>query len=297
MKDLYSLKEFSKEEFQENYFLKKFLEIPDCPKKIYSAGIFPPEHFHTLAIVGSRNISSYGKDVLERIINGLKGQQISIISGLALGIDAEAHRLALKNNIHTIAIPGSGLESSVIYPKTNKNLTDKILLEKGLLLSEFEPHTKAAIWTFPARNRLMAALADVVLVVEATHSSGTLITARLALEYNKDVLAVPGSIFHKNSEGTNKLISQGAKLVTSTDDILECFGIFKSDPEKDFKEINTEDLSEIEKEILSILKEPKSKDKIIEIINKSPNEILGSLSLLEWKSFIKEENGILRRIV
>ncbi len=292
---------YEKDKFFENPFLKRFLEIPDCPEKVYTLGSFPDSHLHTLAIVGSRDISSYGKDVLEKIISGLAGSSVCIISGLAIGVDGEAHRLALKHGIHTVAVPGSGLSYKAIYPKSNKEIAKKIVESGGLLLSELSPETEAAPWTFPKRNRLMAALADAVLVVEAGFKSGTLITARLALEYNKDVLAVPGSVFSKGAEGTNNLIANGAKLVICADDILECFGIFKVDstPEESQKQYAAkvlENLSDTEKEILSLIKEPISKDKIISSSGKDAGDILVTLTMLEWRGFIKEEGGIIRRV-
>lgn len=287
-----TLTKIPRSDFAKYPLLKKFLEIPDAPKQVYVLGKFPDPHLRTLAIVGSRKMTSYGKDVLEKLVSGLSGYNICIISGLALGVDGETHKQALHNNLHTIGIPGSGLSRKAIYPKTNQQIAEAVLESGGLLLSELEPEQTAAPWTFPARNRLMAALADAVLIVEASHKSGTLITARLALEYNKEVLAVPGSIFSGNSEGANHLISQGAKVITCVEDILEVFGI-KS---KDIDEEKVSDLSDFEKQILNILSEPQTKDRLLNTLQASPSDLMMTLTLLEMRGYTKEELGIVRRV-
>lgn len=280
------------QDFKNYPLLKKFLEIPDAPKEVYVLGKFPDPHLRTLAIVGSRKMTSYGKDVLEKIIRGLRDYNICIISGLALGIDGESHKQALHNHLHTVGIPGSGLSKKAIYPKTNQDIAEKIVEHDGLLLSELEPDQEAAPWTFPARNRLMAALADAVLIVEASKKSGTMITARLALEYNKEVLAVPGNIFSESSEGTNHLIAQGAKVVTCAEDVLEVFGI-KS---KNLDEVETSDLSEFEKKVLATLSEPQTKDRLLDSLDTSPSDLMMTLTLLEMRGYIKEEVGVVRRV-
>jgi DNA protecting protein DprA len=322
---------FYKKDFASHFLFKRFLEIPDCPEKIYVKGSMPGPHMHTVAIVGSRALTSYGKDAVEKLVEGLAGYSVSVISGLALGTDAEAHKNALKNNLHTIAVPGSGLAHNVIYPRTNYDLAVKILESGGLLLSEFEPDQASLPWTFPMRNRLMATLADVVLIVEASYKSGTMITARLALEYNREVLAVPGSIFSKTSEGTNRLISQGAKIVTCSEDILEALGInveredemvnshdggtemsnwkkahyekrgidlsVKKENKKIEKNLDEmKDLTDTEKEILANAKEPITKDKLIAASERDIGDILMTLTLLEMRGYIKEEGGMIRRV-
>ena len=184
-------------------------EIPQPPKFLYSVGQLPDwQKEILLCVVGSRKYSAYGHDAIEKIILGLTGYPITIVSGLALGIDTLAHQFALSAGLKTLAWPGSGLNPKVIYPSTNYRLAEKILIEGGCLLSEYEPNQPATLYTFPRRNRLMAGLAKATLIIEAGAKSGTLITARLATEYNRDVLAVPGSIFSPNSYGSNWLIRQ-----------------------------------------------------------------------------------------
>ena len=132
------------------------LEIPDAPKEVYVRGNLPPYGNMCLAVVGSRNYSNYGKQVVDYLISGLRSYPISIISGLALGIDALAHEAALHAGLHTLAVPGSGLDDSVIYPRKNFGLAQKILENGGGLLSEFEPDFRATQWSFPKRNRIMS---------------------------------------------------------------------------------------------------------------------------------------------
>ena len=180
------------------------LEIPQPPHTLFMLGQFPSADTKFLTVVGSRKFSNYGKEACERIIEGLRGYNISIVSGLALGMDSIAHKTALSVGLHTIAIPGSGLNSNVLYPSTNRYLVEKIITSGGALLSEFESDFRATKWSFPQRNRIMAGIADAVLIIEAEEKSGTLITSRMAVDYNKTILAVPGSIFSDNSKGTNQ---------------------------------------------------------------------------------------------
>jgi len=201
-------------------------EIPDAPEYLYIRGTLPCLRKHiAIAVIGSRNHTPYGKRVCEEIIQGLSGYPIVIISGLAIGIDAIAHQAALDANLPCIAVPGSGLKEEVLYPKSNRHLAQKILKNNGCLLSEYEPDFKATRWSFPHRNRIMAGLAHGVLIIEARKKSGTSITAHLSLEYNRDVLAVPGSIFNLQSEGCNTLIQEGALPVMSAQDIITYFNL------------------------------------------------------------------------
>ena len=208
-------------------------EISDPPKQLYIRGILPSEdEYKFLTVIGSRKFSTYGKQVCEHLIRGLAGYPIVIVSGLALGIDSIAHQAALDNHLTTIAVPGSGLDDSVLYPASNRGLAQNILRAGGCLLSEFEPTFKATNWSFPQRNRVMAGIAHATLVIEAENTSGTRITARLATDYNREVFAVPGSIFSPASEGTNELIREGATPVTRAEDILDFFGFTDQQPQQ-----------------------------------------------------------------
>jgi len=206
-------------------FPKLLKEIPDTPEKLYLKGSLPSDEYRFLCVVGSRSYTSYGKDVCEKLIGELAGYPIVIVSGLAIGIDAIAHKAALDSGLNTIAVPGSGLNRDVLYPKTNAGLAKSILESGGALLSEFEPEEEATPYNFPRRNRIMAGLSHAVLVIEAQQKSGTLITARLATDYNRDVLTVPHSIFSKTGEGPHMLIRTGAVPVTSPAHIPEALDI------------------------------------------------------------------------
>lgn len=271
---------------------ERLREISDPPKKLYLEGDLPKGEFKYLAVVGSRNFSTYGKAVCEEIISGLAGYPIVIISGLALGIDAIAHESALRHRLLTMALPGSGISEKAIAPRTNYLLSRKILQAGGCVMSEFEPETQAAIWTFPRRNRIMAGLCDAVLLIEAKEKSGTLITARLAMEYNRDVLVVPGEIFSENSRGTNKLLLDGAHPCLGAKQVLEMLG-FK---ERELVEKNYDDCTDAEKAVLKLLYEPMAKETLMQKYDGSVTDLNMALSLLELKGHIKETMGEIRKI-
>lgn len=264
-------------------------EISDPPKKgLYVIGDAWPDHLKRLCVVGTRKPSQYGLAALELLFNDLSGKPVSIVSGLALGIDAAAHRLAIKHGLHTTAFPGSGLDRSVLYPATNKNLGDDIVNSGGGLVSEYEPDQKSTQWTFPRRNRLMAGLADAILVIEATEKSGTLITARLGLDYNREVMAVPGSIFSPTSAGPHSLINDGAKMIRSANDILETLGIQIGNT----KQIDISALSEDEQTLYKLIKsEPRSKDELIKLSGLDTTRALSVITMLELKNLTQEKLG------
>ena len=275
-------------------FPPQLLEIPQPPKTLYIRGSMPDPDLTYLAIVGSRNYTSYGKDICEKLIKGLKGYPIVIVSGLALGIDSIAHRTALNVGLKTIAFPGSGLDDKVIYPKTNIFLAKEIIENGGCLISEFEPNFISTLYSFPQRNRLMAGMSKAVLIIEAEEKSGTLITARLALDYNKDVLAVPGSAFSSNSNGTNWLIKQGATPITKSEDILEALGFKIEKPELSDEE-KYADCSKEEIMVINLLREPRERDDLIREMKMDIARANALLSIMELKELIKEELSEIRK--
>ena len=186
------------------FFIKRFLKSPKKRK---------------IAIIGCREYSEYGKIVSEKFAYELAKLGFVIISGAARGIDSFSHKATLKTNVGTIAVVGNGL--NYIYPPENKELEEKILENNGLIISEYDIGTRPSKYTFPARNRIISALSDGVLVIEARKNSGSQITVDFALDQGKNVYAVPGDITRINTEGTNELIKQGAKIVTCVNDILE----------------------------------------------------------------------------
>lgn len=270
-------------------------EIPDMPKMLHIVGAPLRKDGLYLAVVGARTNTRYGADVCASLIQGLAGSDIIIVSGLALGIDSIAHRSAIKAGLKTVAFPGSGISEKVLYPPTNLSLAKEILASGGSLVSEFAPDFKSTLWAFPQRNRIMAGIAKAVLIIEAAEKSGTMITARLALDYNREVLAVPGPITSPTSHGTNKLIRQGAVPITSSADILEIFGL-KQKTLFEEKEEELANLSQDEKDIMEFLNEPQLRDDIILASEKSASEINALLSALEIKGLIKEELGEIRRM-
>lgn len=273
------------------------LEIPQPPKELWIRGTLPNDTYICLTVVGSRKHTSYGREVCERLIRGLKGYPICIVSGLALGIDSIAHRAALDAGLPTIAFPGSGLSDNAIYPASNFGLAQEILKKGGALVSEFPPDFKATVWSFPQRNRLEAGLSRAVLIIEAEEKSGTLITARMATDYNRDVLAVPGSIFSSASKGTNKLIRQGATPITSSEDILDALDLLSDEVPKQLAMEELESLSPDEKKIMSLLIEPISRDTLIHESGFPAQQTNALLSILEIKGLVTESLGKIRKII
>ncbi len=267
-------------------------QINDPPKYIYLQGDIPSQENYTyLTVVGSRKYSSYGKQVCQKLISGLANFPIVVVSGLAIGIDTIAHRAALDCGLKTISVPGSGLDNLVLYPRSNHALAREILESGGAIISELEPKEKATIWSFPKRNRIMAGLSKATLIIEASEKSGTLITARLALDYNRDVLVVPNSILHIGSNGSNNLIKQGAIPVSSVDDIIEVLG-FKKENKKNTRQDQTLKLSESEKNILDKLKTgPLTKDELTQKTGLTTSEINSAISLMELRGLIKNQFG------
>lgn len=267
-------------------------DISDPPKQLRIAGTIPPKEYKLLCVVGSRKHTEYGKEVCESLIEGLCGYPLSIVSGLALGIDSIAHQAALLNDIHTIAVPGSGLDPKVLYPRSHLRLAESIIEHGGALISEFADMFQPTQWSFPQRNRIMAGMSHATLIIEAEEKSGTLITSKLATEYNHDVLAVPGSIFSKQSEGPHMLIRLGATPIRTSNDILDALGF--STQEKEIISY-TPETSE-EKIILSILKLPHSRDELIRASNLPAHIANSTLAALEIKGVITESMGEIRII-
>jgi DNA processing protein len=268
-------------------------EINDPPKKLRYEGELPIEGNKLLAIVGSRKYSAYGKQVCEEIIAGLSGYPITIVSGLALGIDSIAHKCAMHNGLQTIAVPGSGLSRKALHPQAHVQLADEIIENRGGLLSEFADDFKATQWSFPQRNRIMAGMCDATLVIEAEKKSGTLITSRLATEYNREVGAVPGPVTSPSSDGPHMLIRLGAALIRDSNDVLELLGLKRKDEDQTL--FDTSDLTDEEKVFINILENPTSRDELIRKSKFETSKANAVLSLLEIKGLIQEELGEVRK--
>lgn len=265
-------------------------EIPEPPKKLWMLGNWAPEDTTYLAVVGSRAATAYGRQATTSLIEGLKGSPVSIVSGLALGIDTIAHKAALAANLHTIAVPGSGLDHRHIYPKSNAALANEILAKGGALISEHEPDHQARPEDFPSRNRIMVGLVDAVLVIEGAERSGTLITARLAAEYNRDLLCVPHRINDPNGFAANLFLRLGAGLVAEPAHILEALGIAKE------KQQALPLLEASEALVFDLLHAPLSRDEVLRRSSLPPSETLSTLVTLELKGYVREAYGTWQRI-
>lgn len=273
-------------------FPRLIKEIPDPPEQLYLRGTLPDEsEYAFLCVVGSRKYTAYGKRAIQDIIAGLRGYPIVIVSGLALGIDSIAHKAALKADLTTLAVPGSGLHDTVLYPRSHVKLAHSILKHNGALLSEFEPDFKAKPWSFPQRNRIMAGMCSATLVVEATQKSGTLITARLAAEYHRDVFTIPGSIFSDNTAGNHMLLKKGAALIRSADDIIAELRLTKQSSSHHTQKNLLENTSKSEKRVLQLLTSPQQRDSVIRSLDMPTHKANSLLATMEVKGLITEENG------
>ncbi|MDP2593730.1 MAG: DNA-processing protein DprA [bacterium] len=277
------------------------LEIPQPPERLWARGTMPPAGHKLLAVVGSRAMTRYGQEACQMLIAGLAGYPISIVSGLALGVDTCAHKAALAAGLHTLALPGSGLEDDVIYPRSNRDFAIELLSRGGGMLSEYAPETASRVHFFPERNRLMVGLADAVLIIEAGPKSGTLITARLASEYNRDLLCIPHRIADPHAFGPHLFVRLGAALVTEPLHILEALRI--APRESGAAGVAPTDLEDAELAIWNLLEEPHARDDILRApsVRGDPSnelgagEVLTTLVALELRGLIKEEFGAWRR--
>ncbi len=264
--------------------------IFNSPKVLYIKGDLKEQDKLCIAIVGSRKATFYGKWAAEKISKELAQSGVTVISGMARGIDTKAHYGALASKGRTIAVLGSGID--IIYPKSNTGLFEDIK-NNGCIITEYPPGMKPVSHNFPQRNRIISGLSLGVLVVEATKKSGSLITVSHALEQGKEVFALPGNINSIYSKGTNALIKDGAKLVTNTNDILEeIIELKDSFIETDENKIDIEKLTSDEKKVIkTIIEGPIHIDMISYNTNISISKLNSILTVLEMKSLIKQIPG------
>lgn len=257
----------------------------NAPKKIYYRGEFLNDNEQYFAIVGTRRASDYGKEIAFSFARDLASAGLTVVSGMAKGIDTFSHKGALEAGGKTIAVLGTGLSQKAIYPQENLGLAKKILETGGCLLSEYPPEYPGNKFTFPQRNRIIAGMSLGILVVEAKFGSGALITAKLAKKQDKPVFAVPGPIHCKNSQGPHSLIKQGAILVEKPQDILDGLKIQKRII---FSRLQQNDANKNEQRILTALEEDNLHiDKIIAKTNLSAQEVSAALSLMEINGVVK----------
>ncbi len=260
-------------------------KIPDPPKILYFRGKLL-ENETCLGIVGTRRASDYGKEIAFSIARDLAEAGLTIVSGMARGIDTMAHKGALEAGGRTIAVLGTGLDEKSIYPQENLKLAKKILKSGGCLISEYPPGTRGTNFTFPQRNRIISGISLGVLVVEAKLKSGALITANWAKKQERKVFAVPGPLHSKNSQGPHFLIKKEAKLVENADDILAELNLPKLSKKPIIGETVEKNL------ILKVLEEGNlTIDKIVEKTNLSPQIVSATLSLMEIEGKVKSLGG------
>ncbi len=263
------------------------------PKSLFVRGTLPPPDTLIVAIVGTRRPTSYGKDMAEEIAKALCRRKIVIASGMAIGVDSIAHKVAIDEGVPTVAVLGNGLNEAVMYPQENRELSRRICNAGGAVISEYADDQKPELWTFPQRNRIIAGIAKAVVVIEAGKKSGALITARFATEYGRDVFALPGIITNPMAQGTNSLIRRGAYPITSPDDVLEGLGF---EPETLTPGVGVE-ISEAEQTILDALDEELALDEIIKKTRMAASAVLATTASLEIRGIIKSVGGGIYRKV
>ena len=275
---------------EKNDFPEGLKGIRNCPEKLYYRGEWNNNLFEiTVAIVGSRQITRYGRDVVDKIMPEIVSKKATVISGFMYGVDTESHKKCLEYGGKTIAVLGGGLNQPC--PADNDKVYTEILEKGGIIISEYEPNFKATTWSFPQRNRIVSGLATVgVVVIEAGIKSGSLITAKLALEQKKQVLAIPGPINSRTSEGTNWLIKTGsARMITTPVDIFEDKISF---PEQETLFKDYSNLNELEKIIIDLLEtEAMTSDELCQMTKRSITEISTNLSMMLMKDLLTEEDG------
>lgn len=262
-------------------------QIPDYPISLYYKGNIENQNSNlNLAVVGSRKASQEAKIALDNIISDFNSSDITVVSGLAYGIDAQAHKSALNNNIRTFAVIGSGLD--IIYPNQNKDLFYEIINSNGAVFSEYPLKTSPIPMNFPQRNRIVVGMSKGTLVAEARIKSGAMISANLTLDFNRELMCIPGNISNPNTSGIYYLIKNGAGIVTSSEDILNQMDWnIKATPKESI--IN---LSALQKNVLNCLSlEPKTFDEVMIELKEDISKIMVTLTELEVKGLIKQSNN------
>lgn len=267
-------------------------ETPSMPKRLYIKGAFPPHDRIYLCVVGSRACSTYGRRMTHSLIAGLASAPVVIVSGLAHGIDTEAHKAALDVGLPTVAVVPSSLDEKSLYPASNIVLARSIVQRGGCLVSEHGSPFIAMMHSFAERNRIMAGMSQATLIIEAGEKSGTLITAKLALDYNREILAIPHELGKPGGIGVNRLLREGATLVRDSADITQALGL-KSTPTQ---HTLPTDLTEYESRVLTLLATPLLHDEVIVQSALSAQDASIALSSLLLRGLIIERLGKIERV-
>ena len=270
----------------DEYYPPLLKEIFAAPIFLYYKGTLPHQYTPSLAIVGTRKITHYGQKILQSMVPILS-KELCVVSGLAFGVDVLAHKICLESSGKAIAILGGGLNS--IYPQCNTSIAEEIIEKDGILFSEFPPETQIQSFHFPRRNRIIAGMSLGTLIIEAEKKSGSLITARMALEQNREVFSIPGSIYSAQSNGTNSIIQKGeAKLITSAEDIFEELTLKPKKVAHQIQKTSLPFMSDTEAKIYeSLNKGILDMNQICEISNIPLQNISAMLTIMEIKGFIK----------
>ena len=274
--------------WQDETYPQRLKEIDQPPPVLYIRGEYLPDDLFAVAIVGTRRITSYGRQITEELSAFLAANGMTVISGLARGVDAVAHQISLKSGGRTIAVLGSGVDK--IYPPEHRGLAEQ-MMERGAIISDYAPGTPPEASNFPPRNRIISGLSLAVVVVEAGETSGALITAEFAAEQGREVFAVPGSILAPQSKGTNKLIQNGALPLLSVNDLMQALDITRVGEQKAVRKIMPADA--IEAKLLTVLThEPLHVDEIRNLAELPIEKVSAALVLMELKGMVRQVGGM-----
>ena len=271
---------------QDSNYPKLLLEIPKLPPLLYFRGKMKEAEELCIAVVGTRKITTYGRSVIPDLVAPLVNAGAIVVSGMAFGVDSEAHKIAVGRGKRTIAVLGGGLDDASLYPKHHQLLAHEIMEAGGALLSEYPPGTPNFKQHFVARNRIISGLCAATLVVECDLESGSLITAKHALEQNRQVFAVPGPIYSEMSKGPNNLIKMGAKAITEASDVLEDLNLQKLPEEQSNQKLFGDNVAETK--LLEIIsREPLNVNEIIKLSGLEASEATSTLTMLEMKGRVR----------
>ena len=274
--------------WEDETYPQRLKEIEQPPPVLYLRGEYLPEDLFAVAVVGTRRVTAYGRQITEELAAFLAANGITVISGLARGVDAIAHQTSLKAGGRTIGVLGSGVDK--IYPPEHRALAEK-MIEHGAIISDYPPGTPPEASNFPPRNRIVSGLSLAVVVVEAGETSGALITAGFAAEQGREVFAVPGSILAPQSKGTNKLIQNGALPLLSVNDLMQALDLTRMGEQKAARKIIPGD--ETEARLMNVLgDEPLHVDEIRNQAELPIERVSAALALMELKGMVRQVGGM-----
>jgi DNA processing protein len=274
--------------WEDELYPPRLKEIDQPPPVLYVRGALTTEDAWAVAVVGTRRVSAYGRQVTEELASFLAANGVTIVSGLARGVDAIAHQSALKAGGRTVAVLGSGVDR--IYPPEHAQLAEK-MMTSGAVISDYAPGTPPEASNFPPRNRIISGLAMATVVVEAGETSGALITAQFAVDQGREVFAVPGNILAPQSKGTNRLIAQGARPMLSARDLLDVLNLTRITEQRQVRKVLPGD--EIEQKLMSVLThEPLHVDEIRNQTGLPIERVSATLTMMELKGLVRQVGGM-----